>query len=831
MPYWIASTLTALPIYLIALLAVGVPWAYALLAPADRRDRALLVGAAIVTGAALLTAWLFILGTLGAITGSALIGGQSIAIGAGVLAIAGVLAATITTRRAVPAAPDAIVRPADERLLIALIALAVVVAAIVTAYWPFTAYDTLWVYGYQARLVALTGNIPHTIDYYPPFMPLLYTLAQSALTGGIDDHAARAVVPILHVGAILAAYTLGRLLDGRRTGVYLAALWALYPHVGEWSRAGDLEIPLAMSFTLASAFFLRAWMTAGAPGARRDALIAGLAFGVALWTKPTAGAFAIGVGLMLAFAVVMAIGHGGGVRAAWRTLRPRATVAAITALACAPLGGVWYVRNLILGHSAVDFPPPFWGTLAERGGDEFGLPLLAIGLLVVALWLRYRGARQAVLAIGLALCIGAVARSLFVPDLTLDARRMTLLELAILFTGVVLIARGLVRFLRSDEAAPLRALAATLGWVTTLAIPYFAVWFWSYSYHYRLSFAVVPLLLLPTAVVLARVLRLDRLRALWRPLALVGIAALALPGILSPIADKFVGADYLFTDALPDDDARYRSGNAALMRIVDGLRIWQSEHPGDRLIVSAPGMVRLPFFFPSPDQADIRIDHPTRLAQIDDAGYFIYGVPEMAGGYADTPFFENQVIGVLGREDLVRRAWWLDDGIFSYDVYELHLDKRFARPTMNAVAGDDVLFGGFVRYLGHDLGGLDLWAGRPLVATLYFEVTAPAPADYSIFIHLRDNAGALIANWDDPVGRSPLGYHSSLMWEPGEFLTEIRTLRLPDGVAPLGSGYQFDIGLYDTTTQARVLVTVNGVAAGDSFTIEDRIAIIPPPAE
>lgn len=826
-PYWIADTLSGLPVYAVIILAIGLPWSFALLGRAERRSPALLAAAAIPTGYALITAWLLLLGTLAANSGEALIRPVPIMAGGVALSLIGAgLAWRARRDRAFPAAR--VRHSADERLLIALIALAVGVAALVTAYWSFTAYDALWVYGYQGRLYALTGTIPHTIDYYPQFMPLLYALGQ---TGAINDHVARAVVPLLHIGAILAAYALGRLIDGRRTGIVLAALWALYPHVGEWSRAGDLEIPLTLSFTLASAFFLRAWMRAGeaSAGWRRDALIAGLSFGVALWTKPTAGAFALGVVLMVAIAFALAWARGRTFSAAWAAVRPRFSAAVITALACAPLGGVWYIRNLILGHNPVDFPPPFWQTLAERGGDEFGFPLLALTVSAAYVWWRFRAVRRPLMLVGLALCAVAVARSIVMPDLSLEARRMTPLEIGLLLTGGGMVVWQMARFLNTPEGTPLRQIAVRLGWAGALSLPYFVVWFWSYSYHYRLSFAVVPLLLLPTAAVLARALHPRRMRSAARALVLVAIALAALPGILSPIPDKFAGSDYLFSDALPDDDARYRSGNAALMRVVDGLRIWKEAHPGERLVVAAPGIVRLPFFFPLDD---IRTDHPTALTDIDDAAYFIYGIPETAGGYADVPFLANPAIGVLGREDLVRRAWWMDDGIFSYDVYELHLHRRWQRPTMNGPAGEDVVFGGFARYIGYDLGGLELWQGRPVVATLYFETIAPATDDLSIFLHLRDRDGAVIAAWDDPVGRGTLGYqtyYSTLMWQPEEFVTEIRTIRLPDGVAPLGEGYSLHIGMYNASTLERVPVVVNGVQAGDSYRIENRISIVPPP--
>ncbi|PJF24238.1 MAG: hypothetical protein CUN53_18835, partial [Phototrophicales bacterium] len=202
----------------------------------------------------------------------------------------------------------------------------------------------------QGRLYALLGAIPDTIGYYPPFMSLQYAFGQLA-AGQINDHAARAGLLFLHLGSILATYMLGARLFNRRVGIVAAGIWALYPHVGDWSRAGDLEIPLASAFTLASAFFLLAW-TQTRPH-RVYASLAGLMLGIGMWIKPTMGAFVLGVGLMLLIDLVR-------VRFDWRACRPRLEIALITGLASAPLGGLWYVRNLILGHSPVDFPPGYW---------------------------------------------------------------------------------------------------------------------------------------------------------------------------------------------------------------------------------------------------------------------------------------------------------------------------------------------------------------------------------------------------------------------------------------------------------------------------------------
>jgi hypothetical protein len=803
MVYWLNETLAALPAFLLVFLGMGIPWALALIPRADWSDRLQVMAVALLTAPALLTAWLFILGTLGALEWDAAVSGIVVLIAIG--------CALAWRKRRGAATGTRSSWLADEVLIVALIIAALIVRAWVIGWWPFTAYDALWVYGYQGRLYTLLGALPDSIGYYPPFMSLQYTFGQLAV-GQINDHAARAGLLLLHLGSVLATYTLGAKLFNRRVGIIAAGIWVLYPHVGDWSRAGDLEIPLASAFTLASAFFLLAW-TQTRPH-RVYAALAGLILGIGLWIKPTMGAFVLGVGLMLLIDLVR-------VRFDWRAWRPRLEIALITGLASAPLGGVWYIRNLLLGHSPVDFPPGYWQMLAARSGAEFGWVLLALGAAFAYALLKRGMPRPTLLAWGgLALTLAGVLPSIIQPA------RMGVLEWLALGSGSAILVWTFWQrcWVRLNEMV--RHDIAMLGWTWALGLPYFVVWFVAYSYHYRLSFAIVPLLLLPTAVLIANWLRPPRALAL-RAVYLASIALIGLPGVVSGVYDPYIGWDYLWSDAYPDDDSRYRTGNAALMSVVDGLRVWKADNPDETLRVFAPGVDRLPFFFPLDD---IRTtDAPTRLDDLSSAAYFVYGLPETRGEYESVPFFENQVIGALGRTDIMRRAWGLDDGIFRYDVYELNLENRFVTPAPNGAAPEDVVFGGFARYLGYDIAGLEFWEGRRLVFKLYWQVIAPAPEDYSIMVHLRDGQDNLIAAWDAPAAPSEVGYYSTLFWQPGEYIVDERWLRLPDGVLPVGGGYRLIIGMYPASDGMRIPVSVDGAPHGDEYEIENRMAILASP--
>ncbi|MFN8376374.1 MAG: hypothetical protein U0694_26320 [Anaerolineae bacterium] len=244
MPYWINSTLAATPALLWMFVGVGLPWSLLLLPRADWRDRPLVAALALVAGPALLTAWMFFLGSF---TQSTLLRPLYILAGSGLIALVGWAllwrkrqtsasesgeksrsAFSVSALKVLPwrswrlggsnvfsflgAIPFRTTRwlrtlPVEEWLLIVLIIVALAVRWLNVAYWPHMAYDEMWVYGYEGRLYTLVGNIPQTIGYYPQFLPLQFSYLQIVTVGGIDDHVARAVLPYLQLGGILAVAT------------------------------------------------------------------------------------------------------------------------------------------------------------------------------------------------------------------------------------------------------------------------------------------------------------------------------------------------------------------------------------------------------------------------------------------------------------------------------------------------------------------------------------------------------------------------------------------------------------------------------------------------
>ncbi len=820
---WLNITLITLPSIFWILLGLGLPWALVVLPRCDWLDRAMVACLSLAFGPALLTAWMFILGTIGQDTnpkagatlnpmqttmsqhvgGKALMRPDLILMGTLVLAILGYgLVIWKFNQTPKPDPLPGIALASDERFLIGMIVLATLARWWVVAWLPFGSWDPLWVYGYQGRIYTLTGYIPADIGYYPQFMPLLYAYGQIVTLGEITDHAARAILPFIQIGSILAAYVLGSRLYNRRTGIVLAATWTLYPHFGYWTRVGDLEIPVTFGFTGAAAFLLMAWTKPTEPVSRRYALIAGLFFSVAMWTKPTAGAFIWGVVLLLLVALLD--------RKRWW---PRLRLAFLTGLSCIPLGTVWYLRNVLNGHDAIVFPPAFWLTQARRSGGELGWPLGA--LVVLLAYLHFspnirRPGKPGTIAGLILLTVGIV------PTI-LQPARMGLGDWFFFGAGALILTITLVDYFLSSEGA-LPSLKPS-GWAALLALPYFVTWFYSYSYHYRLSFTIVPLMILPTAVVLAYWFTAERIRNWGRPLRVVYTGLLfcvCVPGIVITTFDEGLGWDWLWTIPEQGDYSE-----AALLGVEETLRDYLATGNGSPVVL-APGLQTLPFFFP---EVEIRtMPTPHHIDELEDVDLFIHSKESLLT-YADSTNrfpYQNQWLNSMNRENVATRLSAYADSSFFYDVFELHTDQRFEPIEQRAGGAWDVVFGDFARYYGHRVYQSSITHGGILV-DIYWQALQPTSIDYSLFVHFikEDDPEQIIwAQADGPAVPWELGAYSTLFWEPGEFIIDRRQFYLQDEATPPGADYYIHFGFYDPSTGKRVPVVVDGIEAGDSYKLE-----------
>jgi hypothetical protein len=89
--------------------------------------------------------------------------------------------------------------------------------------------------------------------------------------------------------------------------------------------------------------------------------------------------------------------------------------------------------------------------------------------------------------------------------------------------------------------------------------------------------------------------------------------------------------------------------------------------------------------------------------------------------------------------------------------------------------------------------------GDTLHLLLVWEVRAPAPLDYKLFVHMADQSGRPVAQWDGLPG---LNTARTSTWAVGSQFRDHVLLRIPDAAQP--GAYSLLVGLYDPATGERL---------------------------
>ncbi|MEA3308573.1 MAG: glycosyltransferase family 39 protein [Chloroflexota bacterium] len=109
--------------------------------------------------------------------------------------------------------------------------------------------------------------------------------------------------------------------------------------------------------------------------------------------------------------------------------------------------------------------------------------------------------------------------------------------------------------------------------------------------------------------------------------------------------------------------------------------------------------------------------------------------------------------------------------------------------------------GANIELLGYNIPDV-VRSQRPLTLTLYWRTGAPLSADYKVFVHLRDAAGAIIAQHD---GQPRGGRYPTTTWRADELIPDTHQLAIPT-LAP-GQELQLLVGLYHQETLERLPVS------------------------
>jgi hypothetical protein len=125
----------------------------------------------------------------------------------------------------------------------------------------------------------------------------------------------------------------------------------------------------------------------------------------------------------------------------------------------------------------------------------------------------------------------------------------------------------------------------------------------------------------------------------------------------------------------------------------------------------------------------------------------------------------------------------------------------------------DVDFGGQVRLLGFDLQIDTTDADQGASITLLWQALQPVDRDYTVFLHLVNGEGTIVAQDDAP----PSGpFFPTSTWLPGELVSDLHLLSLPADL-PAGD-YRLFVGVYYQPAGERLAATdAEGSALGDAL--------------
>jgi hypothetical protein len=112
-------------------------------------------------------------------------------------------------------------------------------------------------------------------------------------------------------------------------------------------------------------------------------------------------------------------------------------------------------------------------------------------------------------------------------------------------------------------------------------------------------------------------------------------------------------------------------------------------------------------------------------------------------------------------------------------------------------------------------------AGDSFALTLYWSAVAATDKDYTVFVHLLDANGKVVAQTD---AQPRSGLYPTSLWDPGEVIRDDYALALPTDLAP--GEYRIEIGAYEFPSLTRLPVaSANGRALGDRLLLDPVVQV------
>jgi hypothetical protein len=262
---------------------------------------------------------------------------------------------------------------------------------------------------------------------------------------------------------------------------------------------------------------------------------------------------------------------------------------------------------------------------------------------------------------------------------------------------------------------------------------------------------------------------------------------------------------------------------AGIMRLVGYDQSPSSARPGQQLTVTL-------YWQP---QSEVDVDYTSYVHLVDETGRGITQLDHLAGGdYYPTSLWrpgevlrDDHVLTIP--EDVEPGVYRLLVGMYHYPQMEslggpadigLVAVKDPASVQMalstdvlsqtESLRTTDIEFSDRLALLGYDP---KLVEGR-LQLTLYWQAERLLDQNWTVFVHLADNSGALVAQHDSQPRD---GAYPTSVWDPGEVVADQHEVRLPVDL-PEGD-YQVVVGLYTADSGERLpVLDSQGNPAGDS---------------
>ena len=106
-----------------------------------------------------------------------------------------------------------------------------------------------------------------------------------------------------------------------------------------------------------------------------------------------------------------------------------------------------------------------------------------------------------------------------------------------------------------------------------------------------------------------------------------------------------------------------------------------------------------------------------------------------------------------------------------------------------------------ISLIGSNITPPRVQAGVPVTITVYWRAERAPDADYTVFVHLLDSSGQIVAQADSPPQS---GLYATSFWDAGEVIADPHPLAVPQDAPP--GEYPIAVGLYSLATGQRLPV-------------------------